>query len=711
MTVLAFFHLQAFAQDKDGKSFLTEEQKLALTAEYGEDFTNLVADAISKDPVGDKTEAKVSDAILTAMTSRLATALETEKTAKADLVTAQTEKAAVEEAKKVADKTVLEHAATITRLSAKAETDPPAGKAPAIASDKPWVPNGKDTHLFGQNTKFFAIDDDHKYNQRLYSSLMAKQGVIIPAPKASSTDYSQLKADLGEYYRTRMFDQIQSFQVKTPGLKDIFPTVSNLKDQSVITNVFNTEFSQAYNAGSQFANLVKGLFKFDSEIVRMFGIQFAHLFQDMKEVEKTWMGYVNKEGAQVIKWSLVAFLAQEIDKALMIEQNIRQVKGVYKTPTVNVPGSAINAADGLLKRIKVWLSEFKMKAFPLGDYTPSTISSYVKRGTIMVPEAIRNTGRLVLYMSTDNVSAYVQNNEILYGLNQDYKAGQMYVHEYPEVKIVGVPGMSPSKRMIWTLNGNIILCEGVPGEMHDISFEQQDWTLKAWGNWDESIWAYMIGKKFASAAEMPDDYSTQMMFVNDLDEPADYFISMAANDTTPSVVNHTSLVSVANTQATAITNILNAEVGKEIRLKSGNATNAITIAKAGNFSLLTAAWNPAVGDEIYLMKRTDGKFIEIKRVTISSSALVIADGDATPSVALGDKFITSANTGATAITTLVAAIYDRLYTIYGGSNTNSSTIANAGNFVLSAAMTLSAGTYIKLQKSEVDAKFYEIERG
>ena len=51
-----------------------------------------------------------------------------------------------------------------------------------------------------------------------------------------------------------------------------------------------------------------------------------------------------------------------------------------------------------------------------------------------------------------------------------------------------------------------------------------------------------------------------------------------------------------------------------------------------------------------------------------------------------------------------------LYTIYGNGSTNASTIANSGNFVLTAAMTLSEGHFIKLVKAE-DNKFYEVARG
>jgi hypothetical protein len=266
--------------------------------------------------------------------------------------------------------------------------------------------------------------------------------------------------------------------------------------------------------------------------------------------------------------------------------------------------------------------------------------------------------------------------------------------------------------MIWTLEGNIALFEDKPGEMLAFNLEQKDWTLKVWSNWRESIWAYYVGRKYNSLAEIPEDFSTQLIFVNDVDEPANYYLGMDANDTTPSVINHTSLVTVANSQATAITNIDDAIVGQTIRLKWAAGTNMPTIAKSGNFSLLTSAiTSPEVGNILYVMKRSDGKFLQVKTTSVvAESATVIADGDATPDVTGATKFITSANTSPTAITNFENAEPDLPFTVYGGSDTNSSTIANSGNFVLTAAMTLTAGSYIVLQKIE-SGKINEISRG
>lgn len=68
----------------------------------------------------------------------------------------------------------------------------------------------------------------------------------------------------------------------------------------------------------------------------------------------------------------------------------------------------------------------------------------------------------------------------------------------------------------------------------------------------------------------------------------------------------------------------------------------------------------------------------------------IADGDATPDVAGCQILTTSANTGATAITDLDNPVVGSVLYLIGGSDTNSSTIADSGNFALSDAWTAAA---------------------
>ena len=110
------------------------------------------------------------------------------------------------------------------------------------------------------------------------------------------------------------------------------------------------------------------------------------------------------------------------------------------------------------------------------------------------------------------------------------------------------------------------------------------------------------------------------------------------------------------------------------------------------------------------MKREDGKFIEIGRETGATDALQFTEDETTPSLQGGSVFVTGENTKATAITNFTDAIIGKPYTIYGSGNENASTIAASGNFVLTKAMTLSTGKFIKLVKAD-DGKFYEVARG
>jgi hypothetical protein len=699
-TVLTLLGITAFAQD-NGKNTLTEEQKTELTAKFGDAFVKKLLGTFEANADED---LDPSAQVIADLQAKLQLAEKDKTTLAAAKTTLEAEKATL-------SNTVNSQKEVITLLSAKAEDDPKPNKV-IIVDPNAWD-DQNDKFLGGVQLPYMAIDDKHGYNKRAYQAIMAnKFGIDIAAPRASSMDYASLTSDLGDYYRVRKQDRIQSFLMGLPSLETLFPLESNYQDQAVLVNMFlEGDFSQPENTvGSSFDNMLKGSYKFEPEVITMYGVMFAHKFTDLKTLEKNWLGYLNREGSSTMKWSFIEFVMVETTKKLHNEREIRRVSGIRANVVANTPGTSIGASNGLRQFIKNQIALFKIRPFVMGEWTDTTISDYVRRGTSYVPIAVRDSGNVVLYMSPDAYTAYVRNNETLYGLNQDYKPGIKYVKEYPNVAIEVVPNMGESKRMIWTLAGNIHLFEDKPGEMVAFNFEQQDWSLKVWSNWKESLWAYLVGKKYASAAAIPTDYSTQLIFCNDVDLPADYYIPMTKDDTSPSVAVHKSIVSVANTGATVITTIDDAVTGDIIRIKCGNVTNPITIAKTGDFSLIAAAWNPGLDEVLVVVKRSDGKFLELSRINPASISTAFAADDTTPSVSGATTFVTDANTTATAITNLDNAVTDTLYTIYGAGSTNASTIANSGNFVLTAAMTLSTGHWITIRKSATDGKFYEINR-
>lgn len=94
-------------------------------------------------------------------------------------------------------------------------------------------------------------------------------------------------------------------------------------------------------------------------------------------------------------------------------------------------------------------------------------------------------------------------------------------------------------------------------------------------------------------------------------------------------------------------------------------------------------------------------------VLTSGRYLTIAADDTTPDVRYSSDFITSANTGATAITDLDNPTIGQVVCITGGSSTNASTIADSGNFNLGVARTLNLDDRLCV-KVQADNDYVEI---
>jgi hypothetical protein len=119
-----------------------------------------------------------------------------------------------------------------------------------------------------------------------------------------------------------------------------------------------------------------------------------------------------------------------------------------------------------------------------------------------------------------------------------------------------------------------------------------------------------------------------------------------------------------------------------------------TIDSSGDVGIGTASPNG-------LLHLNGGMFIQ--------DTVTIAVDDATPDVSGGNIFTTSANTGATAITDLDTPQVGQIVYIVGGSDTNSSTIADSGNFALSAAFTASLDDVLVLFV-QADNDYIELSR-
>lgn len=426
--------------------------------------------------------------------------------------------------------------------------------------------------------------------------------------KATAVDFTGFSGTgWGEAYITRRQDALIAYLRDLPTVANIFPVQYGVQDKQAMTNHFLTEFSQAYQAGEVY----KGKHEVQPELAEVYDIMFKHLFSELKKLEREYIGYLNREGSQPIKWSFVEWLMAETLRKLHNEKEERRVRGYRIDPATGVAGHHLFAADGVLRRLRKYTESFQVEPFTdLKLYTSSTILAYVESMVEKVNLIVPSLRGMVLHMNDKHIPWYLAAYRTAYGKDLDFKGSMLEVKNFSIDGIQGVSNMGNSQLMWITIPGNIELYENLPGEMANFYFERRLENLIAASWWKEGVGAYMSGKKYADAAALAaSGKKNQFIFIN---YPV---VDLLAGATTVNGQLGDVFVTINNAGATAITDITNAEEGKVYRIQCGGTTNASTIAKGGKFSEISAAFEPtAVGDflEVYY-RASDAKFIEVRR--------------------------------------------------------------------------------------------------
>ncbi len=184
--------------------------------------------------------------------------------------------------------------------------------------------------------------------------------------------------------------------------------------------------------------------------------------------------------------------------------------------------------------------------------------------------------------------------------------------------------------------------------------------------------------------------------------------TFANNDATPDVsAASIFLCASGNSAPLVITDLDNPIVGAVVTIIGTNSTNYTRINKGGNFNM-PEDLVLGQGDSAELYISADNSYTELSRNIVNRVRTIPANAT-TPDVAIGEIFVTSANSGATAITDLTNPRVGANIKIIGGSDTNASTIADSGNFALSASFNGQAKNVLNLFVN-ADNDYYETGR-
>lgn len=439
----------------------------------------------------------------------------------------------------------------------------------------------------------------------------------------SSIDYSDLFGKAGEYI-VRRTDIILAYMRSLPSVSHIFPMRSNVQNKEIAPGANFGELSQGYREGKIF----KGNVRFTAEIYHVVDVMFKFLFRDLIKLEKQYIGYLNKEGSDVIKWTFIEWIMVHFGEILKNEQNRRRVVGVRTPQQYVVANPAMLAADGIYQAVDI--IEEELKVYPNPDfplYTESTIVTYFESFWDFHTMILDSLVGFKLYANAKHKAWYTRGFRERYGRDTDFSGVTPDTISDVDANIIWVPNLPANNyKLILTTPGNLENLEDKPNEMFAFYFER-DWeSIGVMSRWKEGAGAQQAGIQYKTLAELKaSGYINQWIFTN-------YPVSkLEADVTTINAQLNSYFETGVNTAATVITDIENLPAERVCKIICGDITNPSQINQTGKFAKISANWVPtAVGDYIWLyneledyqemidgenvtMTRVTGNFLELRR--------------------------------------------------------------------------------------------------
>lgn len=435
-------------------------------------------------------------------------------------------------------------------------------------------------------------------------------------------DYTHLYDQAGEFI-VRRTDLILAFLRTLPTVDHIFPMRSNIQNKEIAPGANFGELSQGYRKGKIF----KGQVNFTAEIYSVVDVMFKFLFYDLILLEKQYIGYLNKEGSNVIKWTFIEWIMVHFGTILRNEQNRRRIVGVRTPQQKVVANPAMFAANGGLRAIQ--LVEDGLKVYPnksYRTYNDSTIVDYFESFWDFHTQLLPSIEGYEMNANLKHRPWYIRHFREKYGRDTDFSGVTAGMINDVDANIKWVPNMPINNFKVWiTTPGNVENHEDKPFEMLDFYFER-DWEeMGVMSRWKEGSGLQQAGIQYKTLQELiATEYENQWIFTN---FPA---TTLDADVTTLDARLNSLFETGANTTATNISNIIKFKGDVVIRIVCGSLENATTVKKEGKFKIKEDFVPTAIDDfielypewedyeeeiegEMVTLSRPSGNFLELSR--------------------------------------------------------------------------------------------------
>lgn len=309
-------------------------------------------------------------------------------------------------------------------------------------------------------------------------------------------------------------DLIIAYFKSLPSVTNIFPIRSNVQNNEVAVGSIVGELSQGYRSGRIF----KGSLNFDADLYKVDDVMFKFNFEDLVELEKQYVGYLNKDHSAIVKWTFIEWVMVYYGEQLIKEQNERQIVGT-RVPQQEVTANPANfAADGVIAAIMRTIEEGRVLPFAeIGAYTAATMLETVEAFADKLLEVAGSyADQLKIFINARHKRWYVRAYREKYGQDADFTGANATLADLDPSQLVWVPNLPINCYLIFAAEpGNIELLEDKPGEMFAFHWHEELEGAAVVSRWKEGAHVQKAGVKFNTYAELvADNYQHQFLFTN-----------------------------------------------------------------------------------------------------------------------------------------------------------------------------------------------------
>lgn len=442
-----------------------------------------------------------------------------------------------------------------------------------------------------------------------------QENKLLDAPSLAkgtyATNYDGVNnAGVGDQFVVLRQDALIARVLQLRDMTQYFPVAYGYQDRGLVFNAFFDEVSQAYQTGEVF----KGSMKIENHMGYVDDAMIKMEWGPMKELERKYIGYLNKEGSDPIKWTMIEYQLLNTLTTAQVEQNKRRMRGIYVKPEKGVAGSYRNAGTGVLYTLLRYVHQYDIKPHSSDEYRTYTQATMLPAVQEFIAD-VRSTvtedmdiDQHFIYLNKNHQAWWIKNVRSTYGKDTDFTGPMGALNVVPDTTthIIWLPYLGQLPFMMLHQPGNIQFLEFVPGEMLSMKMEERMELVRAWSTWKEGCSASFTGRRFDTKEDMDNNhYEWQQIFIN-----------LFAHTYTDSIDGNNGFwqITGATTTQDTITDIANAKNGVAYCIEAGVEDHLPKINKSGKFAGISSEFTASkVGDYIMVIIGSDGNFRELER--------------------------------------------------------------------------------------------------